>query len=347
MDKDSLPITNNAPEPTVFNKKIITHQNKLNTKTKDTSFAYAEGTLDSIKNSKTVNKAVAPKKDSLQPSYLNVYYNDELVINFESNFRIYENSDRIQIPFPMSTYGHAIAKEMDTKNLLLTIASFHNTNESIEIGKNRAQNIAERLTKLGIPDSLITLKTQKAPFIFKNGKFKGGITFKFQPSETTVDLKHIDYTSVDIPEIKKIEFNNTTIVSPKVSYTPEINTLEKKVLKNTYPIASPQKPATKKNSLKNSYTVTQLDFKNNKFKGSRNLKNFLATNATATTIKLIGYSNQNESIVDNYQLGLELASNVKSYISKKELTKADMTITALKSQEKGNQLNQGVTLIIE
>ncbi len=339
-------IQKNKKDSNTLTKTITT---PLNSKT-DTinEFATIKGKLDSTK---TATDHLKNLNDSLKPSQLNVFYKDELVIHFASNFRIYENSDRIQIPFGISTYGHAIAKEMNTKNLLLTITSYYNKNETSEIGKNRARGMAERLIKLGIHDSLITTKTQHALFDFNKGKFKGGITFSFQSSKMPVNLKHIDYTSVEIPIVEKIEFDNTQITYPKIANTtPEIEISKKEIPKTiTQSTDLKEKTSVQKeiSIITKSFTVTQLNFKNAKFKGSRGLKTFITENKSAKKIRLIGYTNESENPVDNYQAGLALATSVKSYILKKGFSNAIISTTALKTQKKGIPLDFGVTLLIE
>lgn len=328
------------------NIKVNTSPLFSKTDTITNKFAAAEDTLNSITSNITSSKK---NSDTLKPSQLSIYYKDELVIYFPSNFRIYENSDRIQIPFTMSTYGHAIAKEMDTKNLLLNITGYHNTNEAVEIGKDRAMGMAERLIKLGIHDSLITTKTQVALFNYnKNGKFKGGITFDFKASELPVNLKHIDYNAVEIPTIEKIDFQNTKITYPKIIEFTKNTIPQKTTLKNPTPIIK-EKATLQKEVITTttSYTVTQLNFKNAKFKGSRGLKSFLLKNNSAKKIRLIGYTNKNVNPDENYQAGLALAASVQSYILKKGLSKASINITALKTQKKGTPLDFGVTLLIE
>ncbi|WP_010178545.1 outer membrane protein [Aquimarina agarilytica] len=335
----------NTTQPTILTKANTTPLlNKTDTITNQ--FAAAEDTLDSITRNTTFPQK---SKDTLKPSQFSVYYKGELVIYFPSNFRIYENSDRIQIPFDMSTYGHAIAKEMDTKNLLLNITGYHNKNEAVEIGKDRAMGMADRLIKLGIHDSLITTKTQIASFDYnKNGKFKGGITFDFKASELPVNLKHIGYNAVEIPTIEKIEFQNTPITYPNTTELSKNTITEKTLLKNPTLVVK-EEITVPKETINNpaSYTVTQLNFKNAKFKGSRGLKSFLLHHTSVKKIQLIGYTNENESPDENYQAGLALATSVQSYVLKKGLSNASMHITALKTQKKGTPLDFGVTLLIE
>ena len=288
--------------------------------------------------------------DSLITSNLKIYDKDYLLKSYYGNFKIFKNRPRVQIPFSISEYGFVIAKHMDSINSSLIINSYYNAEETKTEGLARASFIKDRLVKLGITDQLIAVNTQKALFEYnKYGKFIGGINFQFKPLDSVINLNKIDYTSIknttETP-ITTANLDTTTFINTPVVVKPE---LEKKPIEVTENKIATEEPISINTKEKITYSISEYNFKNNKFKANKKFKKFIKKNANAKNVRLVGYSNKSNNSKDNYDKGILLSTMVLKYFNEEGLFVGKTKLTALKNQVKSidGNINEGVTLIIE
>ena len=338
--------------PTTTSKPNIKKTIVLDTITSLVSTVKKVDSLVAVENTINTN-------DTLKISGLKIYDKQSLLKKYYSNFKIYKNKSRVRIPIGISEYGYVVAKHMDSVNSALTVKGFYNQEETPEQGQQRATFIKERLTKLGIPSRLITTTSVLRIFDYNNNTFIGGIQFDFKKTDSVIRLNKVDYTLFknsqneivsDLDKDTIIEKMAALATKEEIKITDidmEAITKKKPTIVPSAEVKKATKPVVKKE--KASFTVTERDFKNQKFKASKSLKKFLETHKTAKSIKLMGYSNAGKNTGDTYNKGLELANLVKDYISEKGLYNGKTSINALKKQPlvANDTIREGVTLIVQ
>lgn len=336
---ETMPKT--TPKPTIPEKVI---------KDSSSSVASAEKNTDSIPTLE--NEIIS--NDTLKVSGLKIYDQQNLLKAYYGNFKIYKNKSTVKIPLGISEYGYVIAKHMDSVNSELTIKGFYNQEETPEYGLQRATSIKERLTKLGIPSKLITTTSKKRIFEYTYNKFVGGIEFNFQKSDSVINLNSVDYSLFKNTQHKVLDENLAKEITSTYK-EPQITDVDMEAItKNASKVntaAEAKKPIITETSKKDniSFTVTEKDFRNEKFKPSRNFKKFLETYKASNKIQLTGYSNTNESANDNYNKGLKLANLVNTYLIEKVKYSGKTTTNAVKKESavKNDIIREGVTLIVK
>lgn len=333
--------------PVVSKKPIVQKKVTLDS---SSNFTCAEKNLDSL--AFTENKVTTI--DTLKISGLQIYDSNHLLKTYYSNFKIYKNSTNVRIPMGISEYGYVIAKHMDSVNSSLIINGYYNQEENPEQGIQRAEYIKERLTILGIPETLINTTPVPAIYEYSNNKFIGGIQFNFKKIDSVFRLKKVDYTLFKNTQGKKSTNSNTASSKLNTGNNSQITDADMEAITKqettVVPSAKEKKesmPTIKKEKIR--FTVTNKDFRNNKFKASKSFKKFIESHQTAKSIQLLGYSNANENATKNYNKGLELANLVKSYMIDKGIYSGKTTTNASKNEalEENKAIKEGVTLIIQ
>lgn len=335
--------------PTNTQKPILKKAVILDTNPIITSAEKTPDTLVTQENETATN-------DTLKITGLKIYDQNNLLKSYSGNFKIYKNSPSVRIPLGISEYGYVLAKHMDETDTELVIKGFYNQEETAEQGIQRATFIKECLTKLGIPSQLITTGTQSAIYTYNYNTFFGGIQFNFKKSDSVITLNRVDYSLFNNTKKEVIE-DNGPLKETAVAFAAknkitdaDIDAITKKE-PAVVPSAKAKKPTLpiipKKERI--SYTVTEGDFRNEKFKASKNFRKFLETYQTAKSIQLMGYSNASENAKDNYNKGIKLANLVNSYIADKGSYIGKTTTNALKNKTltTNGTIREGVTLIIQ
>lgn len=342
-------------ESPVITKKPIVQKKVVLDST--SNFASAEKKQDSI----AILESTVTSIDTLKISGLRILDDNYLLKAYYSNFRTYKNSTNVRIPMGISEYGYVIAKHMDSVNSALLIKGYYNQEETSEQGTVRATYIKDRLTKLGIPETLINIASVPAIYEYNNNKFIGGIQFDFKKTDTVFRLKRVDYTLFKNIKDKKISTESLTdidTVAPEIAKATnekvQITEVDMEAITKKESVEAPlvetkieTKPIVKKEKI--SFTVTNKDFRNNKFKASKSFKKFIETHKTKKSIQLVGYSNTNENTTENYNKGLELANLVKSYMTEKSIYSGKISTNASKNEvlRENESTKEGVTLIIQ
>lgn len=312
-------------------------------------------------NQDSILRVVSETKiDSLKLEGFKMYNQHQLVVQYSGNFKIYRDSNRIQIPFGLSDYGYVISKYMDENNTELAITGYYNTEEAEDIGLARANNIAGRLMKLGIPGELIKTASKKAVFEFVRNQFRGGIKIGFKDTKQIVNLNHIDYNNIEninkgtLTVIRKTEKevinkNESTaniakeeIVPKKQEKVMPTNKIKEVVI--TKPSTTPkiEKIANK------SFRLTEKNFKGEKLKAPKGLKLLANDYKKGLRFYLQGYSNETDSSFKNYQKGLGLAISAKSYLIKQGVNTSDIIINSKKGLVSGSEgLKKGVLITLK
>lgn len=138
--------------------------------------------------------------DTLFSYPLEIYYDGELLSNYESNFKVVKNDSVVNFSDDLADFGELIKEKIElSEDFVMTITSYYSTDEDKTVGIGRSNFIKEKLIALDIPEDKIVTESQIAVINFdEENSFEGGIELNFnEAGYNDEDTSEDDYVEDD------------------------------------------------------------------------------------------------------------------------------------------------------